>query len=88
MELKKKKEKRTTKTYYKQYKIKLKHIKHYHEHQTNKYNKYKYYVKELMWILLNKGRVHGKKNTHLALDYEFRVCLNNPSMPTTQRLDW
>ena len=30
-----------------------------------------------MWILLNKGRVHGK-NTHLALDHEFRVCLTTP----------
>ena len=40
-----------------------------------------------MWILLNKGRVHGK-NTLLALDYEFRVCLIDPSVSTTQRLDW
>ena len=27
---------------------------------------------ELMWIMLNKGRVHGK-NTHLAWDYEFEI---------------
>ena len=40
-----------------------------------------------MWILLNKGRVH-EKNTHLALDYEFRVCLTDPSVPTTHMLDW
>ena len=40
-----------------------------------------------MWILLNKERVHGKK-THLALDYEFRVCLTDPSVHTTQRLVW
>ena len=40
-----------------------------------------------MWILLNKERVHGE-NTHLALDYEFRVCLTEPLVPTTQRLDW
>ena len=78
---------RTTKTYYKQPKIILKHIKHNHEHQTNKYNEYKNYVKKLMWIILNKWRVHGK-NTHLALDCEFRVCLTNLSVPTTQWLDW
>ena len=40
-----------------------------------------------MWILLNQGRVHGK-NTHLALDCEFKVCLTDPSVPITQRLDW
>ena len=78
---------RTTKTYYKQSKIRLKHIKYSHGHQTNKYSKYKNYVKRLMWILLNKERVHGK-NTHLVLDYEFRVCLTELSVLTTQRLDW
>ena len=40
-----------------------------------------------MWILLNKERVYGK-DTHLALDYEFRVCLTDPLVPTTQILDW
>ena len=48
--------------------------------------KYKNYIKKLIRILLNKERVHGK-NTHLALDYEFRVCLTDPSVSTTQRLD-
>ena len=40
-----------------------------------------------MWILCSKVGNHGKE-THLALESQIWDSLTDPSMPTTQILDW